>query len=70
MKTDLKNQEQLDNIIKEMKQHRQLKKPYKSFFPIKRLKGTVKKHHRTGLSSYSRFLYVNPIEGVLISYQS
>jgi hypothetical protein len=53
-----------------MKQHRVIKKPYKSFFPIKRLKGTVKKHHRTGLSSYSRYLYVNPIEGVLISYQS
>ena len=47
-----------------------MKKPYKSFFPIKRLKGTVKKHHRTGLNSYARFLYVNPIEGVLISYQS
>ena len=47
-----------------------MKKPYKSFFPIKRLKGTVKKHHRTGFSSYSRFLYVNPIEGVLISYAS
>lgn len=70
IKMDCKDSDQLDNIIKEMKQHRSMKKPYKSFFPIKRLKGTVKKHHRTGFSSYSRFLYVNPIEGVLISYAS
>ena len=57
-------------MIKEMKANRGLKKPYTSFFPIKRLKGTVKKVHRLGMNTYSRFLYVNPIEGVLISYQS
>lgn len=70
MKIDLKNQEHVDYVIKEMKQHRLQKKPYKSFFPIKRLKGTVKKVHRLGVSTYSRFLYLNPIEGVLISYQN
>jgi hypothetical protein len=53
-----------------MKLHRDQKKPYKSFFPLKRLKGTVKKVHKLGMSTYSRFLYVNPIEGVLISYHS
>ena len=52
-----------------MKTHRAQKKPYKSFMPIKRLKGTVKKVHRLGMNTYSRFIYVNPIEGVLISYQ-
>ena len=68
MKVDLRNQDQLDYVIKEMKSNRSLKKPYTSFFPIKRLKGTVKKVHRLGMNTYSRFLYVNPVEGVLISY--
>jgi len=70
MRIDLNNQDQVEYVIKEMKSHRAQKKPYKSFFPIKRLKGTVKKVHRLGMNTYSRFLYVNPIEGVLISYQS
>jgi len=70
MQIDLKNPDQLDYVIKEMKKHRLLKKPYKSFFPIKRLKGTIKKVHRLGVNNYSRYLYVNPIEGVLISYHS
>lgn len=68
MKIDLRNQDHLDYVIKEMKSHRTQKKPYMSFFPIKRLKGTVKKVHRLGMNTYSRFLYVNPIEGVLVSY--
>ena len=70
MNLDIKNPEHVDYAIREMKVHRHLKKPYKSFFPIKRLKGTVRKVHRLGMNSYARFLYVNPIEGVLISYQS
>lgn len=53
-----------------MRKHRQQRKPYKSFFPIKRIKGTIKKVHRLGVNNYSRYLYVNPIEGVLISYHS
>jgi hypothetical protein len=68
MKIDLRNQDHLDYVIKEMKSNRAMKKPYTSFFPIKRLKGTVKKVHRLGMNTYSRFLYVNPIEGVLVSY--
>ena len=70
MKIDMKNQEQVEYVIEQMKAHRAQKKPYKSFTPIKRLKGTVKKVHRLGMNTYSRFIYVNPIEGVLISYQS
>lgn len=70
MNVDLKNHDQLDYVISQMKQHRQKKKPYQSFFPIKRLKGTIKKVHRLGMNTYTRFIYVNPIEGVLISYQS
>ena len=60
----------LDYVIKEMKAHRVQKRPYKSFYPLTRIKGTVKKVHRLGMNTYSRFLYVNPIEGVLISYQN
>ena len=70
MRIDLNNEDQVEYVIQEMKSHRAQKKPYKSFFPIKRLKGTVKKVHRLGMNTYSRFLYVNPIEGVLISYQN
>lgn len=53
-----------------MNVHRSVKKPYKSFFPVKRVKGSVKKVHRTGLKTYNRYIYVNPIEGVLISYEN
>lgn len=37
-------------------------------FPLKNLKGTVKKVHRLGMNTYARLLYVNPIDGVLGSY--
>lgn len=67
---DLKNQATLDDVIKEMRHHRQARKPYRSLFPVKRVKGTIKKVHRTGLKTYSRYIYVNPIEGVLISYEN
>jgi len=70
MSTNLKDSKQVDYVISEMKKHRQVKKPYKSIFPIKRLKGSIKKVHRTGLQTYLRFLYVNPTEGVLISYHN
>ena len=70
MLINLKNPEQLDYVIREMRKHRQQRKPYRSFFPIKRIKGTIKKVHRLGVNNYSRYLYVNPIEGVLISYHS
>ena len=44
--------------------------PYTSYFPLIRLKGVLFKMHRLKLSHYPRYLYLNPIEGVLISYKS
>ncbi len=44
--------------------------PYVSYFPLIRLKGVLFKMHRLKLSHYPRYLYLNPIEGVLISYKS
>ena len=70
MRINLRNKEHLEAAILEMKKHKYIKKPYKSFYPLKRIKGTIKKVHRLGMNSYSRFLYVNPIEGLLISYQN
>jgi hypothetical protein len=53
-----------------MKKNRIERKPYKCFYPIKRVKGSVKKVHRLGMTNYQRYLYINPTEGMLISYQS
>lgn len=44
--------------------------PYLSFFPLIRFKGTIQKMHRLRLSTNQRYLYLNPIEGILISYKS
>ena len=35
-----------------------------------RVKGHLNKMHVTKVTNYSRFIYLNPIEGVLISYKS
>ena len=70
MRADLRNAEQLEFVTSEIRRHRGEKRPYRSFFPIKRTKGTVKKVHRLGMNNYARFIYVNPIDGVLISYQN
>lgn len=35
-----------------------------------RVKGHLLKMHRTKLSNYQRYIYLNPIEGVLISYKN
>mgnify|MGYP007082950154 CR=1 FL=1 len=43
---------------------------YKAFHPITRLKGHLHKMHGTRLTRYVRFIYLNPIEGVLISYKT
>ena len=37
---------------------------------MKRTKVTVVKVHKLKLKSYQRYLYLNPIEGVLISYNN
>ena len=42
---------------------------YKAFHPLVRAKGHLNKLHVTKVTNYARFLYLNPIEGVLISYK-
>ena len=44
--------------------------PYKAFHPLIRLKGNLTKVHVTKLTSYQRFIYLNPIEGVLTAYRT
>lgn len=44
--------------------------PYRPFYPLKRLKGKLNKVHKLKLNSYARYLYLNPIDGVLISYEN
>jgi len=70
MSVNLKDPAELDYVIKEMQSHRAQRKPYKSFYPVQSLKGSIKKVHRTGLQTYARYIYVNPIEGLFVSYQS
>ena len=43
---------------------------YKAFYPLTRLKGLVHKMHGTKLTKYTRYIYLNPIEGVLITYKT
>jgi len=43
---------------------------YKAFHPLIRIKGHIHKVHASRLSRYMRYLYLNPIEGVLISYKT
>jgi hypothetical protein len=47
-----------------------LSNTYQALSPLKRIKGQLNKVHRLKLSSYTRYLYLNPIEGVLISYNN
>lgn len=58
--------------IKEMLESRgrSNENPYKPFYPLVRIKGHLQKMHRTKLTKYPRFIYLNPIEGVLISYKT
>lgn len=43
---------------------------YKAFHPLMRLKGMLTKFHATRLTTYPRYLHLNPIEGVLITYKT
>lgn len=45
-----------------------LKTPYSALYPLKRVKGRLNKVHRLKLNSYPRYIYINPLEGVFISY--
>ena len=62
--------EDIARIEEKLKSYNLGDKPYKAFFPLMRLKGHFLKVHRTKLSNYSRYIYLNPIEGVLISYKN
>jgi hypothetical protein len=59
--------DQIDNLVRDLKN---MMMPYKAFFPLKRLKGKLFKVHKLKLKSYPRYLYLNPIDGVLISYNN
>jgi hypothetical protein len=59
-----------DQIIKILFQFKAQNNSYKVLYPLKRIKGKLNKVHRLKLSSYARYIYINPIEGVLISYNS
>jgi len=43
---------------------------YKAFHPLIRLRGTLTKMHATKLTKYPRFIYLNPIGGVLTFYKT
>lgn len=47
-----------------------LKTPYAILYPLKRVKGRLNKVHRLKLNSYQRYIYINPVEGVFVSYQN
>jgi hypothetical protein len=49
---------------------RSLKTPYSALYPLKRVKGRLIKVHRLKLNSYQRYIYINPVEGVFISYHN
>ena len=43
---------------------------YTAFNPLIRLRGTLLKMHVLKLTKYPRLIYLNPIEGVLITYKT
>jgi hypothetical protein len=53
-----------------LKEYLSNKKGYVPFFPLVRLKGCAQKMHILKLNNYTRYLYLNPLEGVLISYKA
>lgn len=61
----LDNFEQLEELLSYLKS---LKTPYSALYPLRRVKGCLMKVQRLKLSSYQRYIYINPIEGVLVSY--
>jgi len=65
--TPMTTSEAIDGLLAQLKS---TAFPYESLFPLKMVKGKLYKVHRLKLNSYSRYIYINPIEGALISYQS
>jgi hypothetical protein len=60
----------MEAVVDKLLDQKATKRPYRSFFPLMRIKGHLLKMHRTKLSNYPRYIYLNPIEGVLISYKN
>ena len=67
IETPMTTTEAIDVLLTQLKS---MAVPYESLFPLKMIKGKLYKVHRLKLNSYSRYIYINPIEGALISYQS
>jgi hypothetical protein len=65
--TPMTSADAIDHVMGYLKS---LASPYEGLFPLKKVKGKLYKVHRLKLNSYSRYIYINPIEGVLISYHS
>jgi hypothetical protein len=61
---------QMEAVVDRLLDQKAGKRPYRTFFPLMRVKGHLLKMHRTKLSNYQRYIYLNPIEGVLISYKN
>ena len=70
LKHPIKSMAQLEPLLERLLENSFSKRPYKAFYPLMRLKGHFHKMHRTKLSHYQRYIYLNPIEGVLISYEN
>ena len=69
LRLDMKKLKVVDSLITQLKFGNN-QSFYQAFYPLKRIKGKLLKVHALRLNSYSRYLYINPIEGVLISYNS
>ncbi len=67
IKTKFNDISAMESLISQI---RMLSNTYQALSPLKRIKGQLNKVHRLKLNSYSRYLYLNPIEGVLISYNN
>jgi hypothetical protein len=68
LKIKVDSMSQLSFVVEKLEAD--VKRPYKSFFPLMRVKGHFLKMGRMKLSHYQRYIYLNPIEGVLISYKN
>lgn len=43
---------------------------YQAFHPLVKIRGLIHKMHRSKLTSYLRYVYLNPIEGVFTMYKA
>ena len=67
LKTEIGSYENVERLMQSLTS---MPSPYQAFFPLKRVKGRLNKVHKLKLNSYPRYLYLNPVDGVLISYEN